>query len=116
MVGLTRWGGMSSLSLLCGLALDEAVDLQHALRFWTERWERPVLSWIEAGPTSKCIYCFVFSRNDATIFLTFTFYHLSQYGFLVKATITKKLDGKYHKSKPYSQEDALQLENFRSRY
>jgi hypothetical protein len=32
--------------LLC----DEAVELQVALRFWTERWERPVFSWLEAGP------------------------------------------------------------------
>jgi len=32
------------------LCLDEAVELHLALRFWTERWERPVLSWLEAGP------------------------------------------------------------------
>jgi hypothetical protein len=29
---------------------DEAVELQMALRFWTERWERPLFSWLEAGP------------------------------------------------------------------
>jgi hypothetical protein len=32
------------------LVLDEAVELHQALRFWAERWERPVLSWLEAGP------------------------------------------------------------------
>jgi len=33
------------------LALEEAVELNGALQYWTERWERPVLSWLEAGPT-----------------------------------------------------------------
>jgi hypothetical protein len=33
------------------LALDEAVDLHASLRYWTNRWERPLLSWFEAGPT-----------------------------------------------------------------
>ena len=32
------------------IALDEAVELHAALRFWSERWERPLLSWMEAGP------------------------------------------------------------------
>jgi hypothetical protein len=32
------------------LALDEAVELQMALRYWTSRWERPFLSWLEALP------------------------------------------------------------------
>ncbi|GKY95578.1 hypothetical protein MPSEU_000519100 [Mayamaea pseudoterrestris] len=32
------------------LALDEAVELHNSLRFWSERWERPLLSWLEAGP------------------------------------------------------------------
>lgn len=31
------------------LALDEAVELQTALRFWNDRWERPLLSWLENG-------------------------------------------------------------------
>ena len=35
------------------LCLDEAVELHLALRFWTERWERPVLSWLEAGPQGE---------------------------------------------------------------
>ncbi|KAL3913096.1 MAG: hypothetical protein SGILL_006625 [Bacillariaceae sp.] len=33
------------------LALDEAVELHASLRYWTNRWERPLLSWFEAGPT-----------------------------------------------------------------
>eukprot|EP00934_Nitzschia_sp_Nitz4_P008138 Nitzschia sp. Nitz4//scaffold30_size153850//112537//115408//NITZ4_002790-RA/size153850-processed-gene-0.50-mRNA-1//-1//CDS//3329547300//8128//frame0 len=33
------------------IALDEAVDLHQALRYWSYRWERPVLAWLEAGPT-----------------------------------------------------------------
>lgn len=32
------------------LALDEAVELHLALRYWTNRWERPLMSWLEAGP------------------------------------------------------------------
>jgi hypothetical protein len=35
------------------IALDEAVELHEALRFWSYRWERPLLSWLEAGPTGK---------------------------------------------------------------
>lgn len=42
-----------TIRALRDLALDEAVELQEALRFWTERWERPTLSWIEAGPAGK---------------------------------------------------------------
>lgn len=30
--------------------LDEAIELNFALQFWTERWENPFLSWLEAGP------------------------------------------------------------------
>mmetsp|Transcript_14644 Transcript_14644/g.22880 ORF Transcript_14644/g.22880 Transcript_14644/m.22880 type:complete len:862 (-) Transcript_14644:1428-4013(-) len=30
--------------------LTEAVELHYALRFWSTRWERPILSWLEAGP------------------------------------------------------------------
>ena len=40
-----------TIRALRDLALEEAVELHEALRFWTERWERPVLSWLEAGPT-----------------------------------------------------------------
>jgi len=42
-----------TIRALRDLALDEAVELHIALRFWTERWERPVLSWLEAGPRGK---------------------------------------------------------------
>jgi hypothetical protein len=30
--------------------LDEAMELHQALEYWTLRWERPLLSWLEAGP------------------------------------------------------------------
>mmetsp|Transcript_57129 Transcript_57129/g.85088 ORF Transcript_57129/g.85088 Transcript_57129/m.85088 type:complete len:132 (-) Transcript_57129:28-423(-) len=40
-----------TIQTLCDLALDEAVELHNSLRFWNERWERPLLGWIEAGPT-----------------------------------------------------------------
>lgn len=36
------------------VALDEAVELHSALRYWSYRWQRPVLSWLEAGPTGTC--------------------------------------------------------------
>jgi hypothetical protein len=39
------------------IALDEAVELHSALRYWAYRWERPLLSWLEAGPIGK-------SRNE----------------------------------------------------
>jgi len=42
-----------TLRALRDLALDEAVELQAALRFWSDRWERPLLSWLEAGPLGK---------------------------------------------------------------
>ena len=35
------------------VALDEAVELHDALRYWSYRWERPLLSWLEAGPTGR---------------------------------------------------------------
>lgn len=35
------------------LFLEEALELHKSLRFWTVRWERPVLSWLEAGPWGK---------------------------------------------------------------
>ena len=40
-----------TIRALRDLCLDEAGDLHASLRFWTHRWERPVLSWIEAGPS-----------------------------------------------------------------
>eukprot|EP00804_Cyclotella_cryptica_P000558 CCRYP_009961-RA/>CCRYP_009961-RA protein AED:0.09 eAED:0.09 QI:373/0.6/0.63/1/0.6/0.63/11/2826/1054 len=33
------------------LVLDEAAELHSALHFWTLRWERPFLGWLEAGPS-----------------------------------------------------------------
>lgn len=33
------------------MTLDEAVEFHEALRFWSDRWEHPLLSWLEAGPT-----------------------------------------------------------------
>ena len=33
------------------IALDEAVEFHAALRYWSDRWEHPMLSWLEAGPT-----------------------------------------------------------------
>ena len=33
------------------LVLDEATDLHASLHFWTRRWERPFLGWLEAGPS-----------------------------------------------------------------
>jgi hypothetical protein len=44
-----------TLRALRDLALEEALELNSALRFWSNRWERPVLSWVEAGPVGKCI-------------------------------------------------------------
>lgn len=35
------------------LALEEAIDLNSALRYWSIRWDRPLLSWLEAGPEGK---------------------------------------------------------------
>ena len=42
-----------SLLALRDIILDEAVELHESLRFWNERWERPYLSWLEAGPQGK---------------------------------------------------------------
>lgn len=39
-----------TIRALRDLALEEAVELQEALRYWNYRWERPLLSWLEAGP------------------------------------------------------------------
>lgn len=53
-----------TLRALRDMALDEAVELHQALHFWSDRWERPLLSWLEAGPAGTCmllcmsLYCF----------------------------------------------------------
>lgn len=39
-----------TIRALRDLALDEAIELHDILQFWTSRWERPLLSWLEAGP------------------------------------------------------------------
>jgi hypothetical protein len=39
-----------TLRALRDVTLTEAVELHEALRYWTIRWERPLLSWLEAGP------------------------------------------------------------------
>ena len=50
-----------TIRALRDLALDEAVELQEALRYWNSRWEQPLLSWLEAGPwgesISICLQC-----------------------------------------------------------
>lgn len=42
-----------TIRALRDLELQEAIELHRSLRFWTTRWERPVLSWLEAGPSGK---------------------------------------------------------------
>jgi len=42
-----------TLRALRDLALDEAVELNRSLLYWNTRWERPLLSWLEAGPNGK---------------------------------------------------------------
>lgn len=44
-----------TLRALRDLALEEALELNVALRFWSNRWERPLLCWLEAGPLGKVI-------------------------------------------------------------
>ena len=39
-----------TLRALRDITLDEAMELHGSLRYWTERWENPLLSWLEAGP------------------------------------------------------------------
>ena len=39
-----------TIRALRDLELDEAMELHSALAYWTFRWERPLLSWLEAGP------------------------------------------------------------------
>jgi hypothetical protein len=45
-----------TLRALRDLALEEALELNTALRFWSDRWERPLLSWLEAGPVGTYTY------------------------------------------------------------
>jgi hypothetical protein len=57
-----------TMRALRDIALDEAVELHSALRYWSHRWERPLLSWVEAGPTGtykhKKVYSpFFLARN-----------------------------------------------------
>jgi hypothetical protein len=49
-----------TIRALRDLALDEAVELQEALRYWNSRWERPFLSWLEAGPVGMSLILFVY--------------------------------------------------------
>jgi hypothetical protein len=51
-----------TIRALRDLLLDEAVELNAALRFWSDRWERPLVSWLEAGPVGK--YVFYFSTEN----------------------------------------------------
>lgn len=44
-----------TIRALRDIALSQAVELHSALRFWSSRWERPLLSWLEAGPVGTFI-------------------------------------------------------------
>ena len=39
-----------TLRAMRDLALDEALALHNSLKYWSDRWERPVFSWFVAGP------------------------------------------------------------------
>ena len=39
-----------TLRAMRDLALDEALELHASLKYWSNRWERPVFSWFVAGP------------------------------------------------------------------
>lgn len=39
-----------TLRALRDLALDEALALHNSLKYWSDRWERPIFSWFVAGP------------------------------------------------------------------
>jgi hypothetical protein len=39
-----------TLRTLRDITLEEAMELHESLRYWTERWKSPLLSWLEAGP------------------------------------------------------------------
>jgi len=42
--------GEGTIRAMRDMALNEALELHHALRFWTERLERPILYYLEGGP------------------------------------------------------------------
>jgi hypothetical protein len=52
-----------TLRALRDMALDEAVELHQALHFWSDRWERPILSWLEAGPTGTYLSYALAKKN-----------------------------------------------------
>ena len=39
-----------TLRAMRDLALDEALELHNSLKYWSDRWERPIFSWFVAGP------------------------------------------------------------------
>mmetsp|Transcript_6149 Transcript_6149/g.11655 ORF Transcript_6149/g.11655 Transcript_6149/m.11655 type:complete len:1002 (+) Transcript_6149:305-3310(+) len=43
--------GEGTIRAMRDMALDEALELHNALRFWTERLERPLLYHLESGPS-----------------------------------------------------------------
>ena len=49
------------LRALRDLALDEALDLHASLRYWSDRWERPVYSWFLAGGPWNWVWGFLLS-------------------------------------------------------
>jgi hypothetical protein len=55
-----------TIRALRDLALEEAVELQSALRYWNYRWERPLLSWLEAGPFGSYLLYFEYHVNSYT--------------------------------------------------
>jgi len=63
-----------TIRALRDIALEEAVDLQAALRYWNYRWERPLLSWLEAGPFGMCCLCSNLHFCDSHFFLVFSCY------------------------------------------
>jgi hypothetical protein len=58
-----------TIRALRDLLLDEAVELNAALRFWSDRWERPLVSWLEAGPLGKL---FIFTTHMNEFFSIFS--------------------------------------------
>lgn len=56
-----------TLRALRDLALDEAVALNAALHYWTRRWERPFLGWLEAGPFGERFDHLVYVGRFATV-------------------------------------------------
>mmetsp|Transcript_14324 Transcript_14324/g.21697 ORF Transcript_14324/g.21697 Transcript_14324/m.21697 type:complete len:833 (+) Transcript_14324:561-3059(+) len=50
--------GEGTIRALRDIALDEALELHQCLRFWTQRWERPSLYYLEFAPR------LLFSKNE----------------------------------------------------